>query len=77
MEGYLDQAIAYYRVSTQRQGRSGLGIQAQRSAVQRFAEAERITIITEYVEAESGKGSDALVRRPQLKDNTNKNNIPE
>ena len=63
----MGQAIAYYRVSTQRQGRSGLGIEAQRSAVQRFAEAEGIAIIAEHVEAESGKGSDALVRRPKLK----------
>ncbi len=63
----MDQAIAYYRVSTRAQGRSGLGIEAQRTAVQRFAEAEGITIIAEHVEAESGKGSDALVRRPVLK----------
>jgi len=38
----------------------------QRAGVQRFAEAERITIIAEYVEAESGKGADALDRRPQI-----------
>jgi len=67
MESDLDQAIAYYRVSTQRQGRSGLGIEAQRSAVQSFAAAEGITLIAEHVEAESGKGSDALLRRPQLR----------
>ena len=40
---------------------------AQRSAVARFAEAEHITTIAEHVEAESGKGSDALQRRPQLR----------
>ncbi|MBA3519709.1 MAG: recombinase family protein, partial [Rhizobiales bacterium] len=50
----------------QRQGRSGLGIDAQRTAVERFAETEGITILSEYVEVESGKGSDALERRPQL-----------
>jgi DNA invertase Pin-like site-specific DNA recombinase len=62
----MGRAIAYLRVSTQRQQRSGLGIEAQRAAVTRFAEAEGITIIGEYVEAETGKGADALDRRPQL-----------
>src|SRR5215204_6066890 len=62
----MNSAIAYYRVSTQRQGRSGLGIEAQRSTVTRFAEAEGITLLQEFVEIESGKGSDALDRRPQL-----------
>ena len=47
--------------------RSGLGIEAQRNAVARFAEAEGVTIIGEHVEAESGKGSDALARRPELR----------
>jgi len=62
----MDRAVAYYRVSTRQQQRSGLGIEAQRAAVQRFAEAEQITIIAEFVEAETGKGADALDRRPQL-----------
>jgi DNA invertase Pin-like site-specific DNA recombinase len=62
----MERAVAYYRVSTQQQHRSGLGIEAQRAAVQRFAEAEGITLIGEYVEAETGKGADALDRRPQL-----------
>ena len=59
-------AIAYYRVSTQRQGRSGLGIEAQRAAVARFAEGEGITVLQEFTEVETGKGADALDRRPQL-----------
>ena len=59
-------AIAYYRVSTQRQGRSGLGIEAQRAAVERFGETEDLTFIEEFVEVETGKGSDALDRRPHL-----------
>jgi DNA invertase Pin-like site-specific DNA recombinase len=59
-------AIAYYRVSTQRQGRSGLGIEAQKAAVARFAEAEGIAIQQEFVEVETGKGADALDRRPTL-----------
>jgi DNA invertase Pin-like site-specific DNA recombinase len=62
----MDRAVAYYRVSTRQQQRSGLGIEAQRAAVQRFAEAENITITAEFVEAETGKGADALDRRPQL-----------
>ncbi|WP_095081913.1 recombinase family protein [Mesorhizobium sophorae] len=62
----MSSAVAYYRVSTQRQGRSGLGIEAQRAAVARFAEAEGIGIVQEFTEVETGKGSDALDRRPQL-----------
>ena len=62
----MERAIAYLRVSTQRQQRSGLGIEAQRATIARFAEAEGLTIVAEYVEAESGKGADALDRRPQL-----------
>ena len=59
-------AIAYYRVSTQRQGRSGLGLEAQRTTVARFAEVEGIIIVGEFTEVETGKGADALDRRPQL-----------
>jgi DNA invertase Pin-like site-specific DNA recombinase len=47
-------AVAYRRVSTQQQHRSGLGIEAQRAAIARFGEAEGITIIQEFVEAETG-----------------------
>ncbi|MEH6717533.1 MAG: recombinase family protein [Aurantimonas endophytica] len=60
------QAISYLRVSTASQGRSGLGIEAQREAIARFAEAEGIEIIAEHVEIETGKGADALDRRPVL-----------
>ena len=59
--------IAYIRVSTARQGRSGLGLEAQREAVARFAAAEGFEIAGEFVEIETGKGADALDRRPQLK----------
>jgi DNA invertase Pin-like site-specific DNA recombinase len=62
----MPRAVAYYRVSTQRQGRSGLGIEAQRAAVARFAEAEGMIILQEFTEIETGKGADALDRRPQL-----------
>ena len=59
--------IAYLRVSTDRQGRSGLGLDAQREAIARFAKNEGLTIIAEFVEVETGKSSDALERRPQLR----------
>src|SRR4249919_1794096 len=59
--------VAYYRVSTQKQGRSGLGLEAQRRAVTAFAKAEGFEIVSEFTEVETGKGSDALDRRPQLK----------
>src|SRR6201988_4386649 len=62
----MEAAVAYYRVSTRQQQRSGLGVEAQRATVARFAEAEQFTIIAEFVEAETGKGADALDRRPQL-----------
>jgi DNA invertase Pin-like site-specific DNA recombinase len=58
--------ISYVRVSTQRQGRSGLGLEAQRENIAHFAEAEGREIAAEFVEIESGKGSDALDRRPKL-----------
>src|SRR3954468_24424748 len=62
----MQHAVAYYRVSTARQGRSGLGIEAQKAAVHRFAEAEGFELVAEFVKVETGKGSDALDRRPQL-----------
>src|SRR3954465_3512222 len=62
----MKRAVAYYRVSTRQRHRSGLGIEAQRPAVARFVEAEQFEIIAEYVEAETGKGADALDRRLQL-----------
>jgi DNA invertase Pin-like site-specific DNA recombinase len=62
----MRQVVAYYRVSTERQGKSGLGIDAQRAAMARFVEAEGCELLGEYVEVETGKGADALDRRPQL-----------
>jgi DNA invertase Pin-like site-specific DNA recombinase len=58
--------VAYLRVSTVQQGRSGLGIEAQREAIARFIEAEGYSLAGEFVEVETGKGTDALDRRPQL-----------
>ena len=62
----MQHAVVYYRVSTARQGRSGLGIEAERAAVARFAEVEGYTLLAEFTEVETGKGADALDRRPQL-----------
>ena len=56
--------ISYLRVSTNHQGKSGLGLEAQREAIQRFAEAEGLTVSSEFIEVESGKGADALTEGP-------------
>ena len=56
--------VAYYRVSTQKQGRSGLGLEAQRKAVAAYAASQEMTIAEEFTEVETGKGADALERRP-------------
>ena len=55
------QFVAYYRVSTDRQGRSGLGLEAQQAAVRGYLGAS--APIAEFIEIESGKRND----RPQLK----------
>ena len=62
----MRQVVTYIRVSTAQQGRSGLGIEAQRAALARFVEAEGCEALAEFVEVETGKGADALDRRPQL-----------
>lgn len=62
----MRQIISYIRVSTGKQGASGLGIEAQREAITRFAATEGYEIAGEYVEVETGKGADAIERRPQL-----------
>lgn len=54
--------VAYYRVSTQRQGVSGLGLEAQRQTVHSFCESKKAVIIAEFTEIESGKKNN----RPQL-----------
>ena len=62
----MRQAIAYHRVSTHKQGRSGLGLEAQRDAILSFAAAEGFELVRTFTEVETGKGADALDRRPQL-----------
>src|ERR1700737_2925022 len=63
---WMPTAVAYVRVSTAAQGRSGLGLEAQRAAIKDFAEREGIEVEEWFTEAESGSGSDALEKRPQL-----------
>ncbi len=58
--------ISYIRVSTTQQGKSGLGLEGQREAIRRFAEANGMHVEQEFCEIETGKGADALDRRPQL-----------
>ena len=58
----MNKAIAYYRVSTDRQGKSGLGLEAQNETVQQFAIFKQWELIGEFTEIESGKKNN----RPQL-----------
>lgn len=54
--------VTYYRVSTDKQGRSGLGLEAQKAAVEAYAARTHATIVREFVEIESGKNDS----RPKL-----------
>lgn len=63
----MKQFVSYCRVSTQAQGRSGLGLEAQQAAVAGYVAAVSGTLVGEFVEVETGKGSNALERRPQLR----------
>ncbi|OZI09928.1 resolvase, partial [Siphonobacter sp. BAB-5385] len=53
--------VAYFRVSTQKQGRSGLGLEAQKQAVENFTYSKG-EVLTSFTDIESGKKND----RPQL-----------
>jgi len=55
--------VAYYRVSTARQGRSGLGLEAQRHAVQEYVKSKGGVVVAEYTEVESGRRHE---NRPEL-----------
>ena len=54
--------VAYYRVSTAQQGKSGLGIEAQQTAVKSYLNGGRWNLVAEFTETESGKRRD----RPEL-----------
>ena len=62
----MNPVVTYYRVSTTRQGRSGLGLDAQKERCSSFATLNSMEIVDAFTEVETGKGSDALERRPQL-----------
>ncbi len=59
--------VAYYRVSTSRQGASGLGLEAQRQAVMNYTSGRGETMLGEFTEIETGKGANALDKRPELR----------
>jgi DNA invertase Pin-like site-specific DNA recombinase len=59
--------IAYYRVSTNKQGQSGLGLEAQQAAVRAYLNGGEWSLLSEYQEIETGKGHDAIAKRPQLR----------
>jgi DNA invertase Pin-like site-specific DNA recombinase len=61
-ESAVQKIIAYYRVSTAKQGRSGLGMEGQQAAVDAFASRRGCEVLASYTEVESGK----LADRPQL-----------
>lgn len=62
----MKQAIAYRRLSKERNGKPGLGLEAQQAQIAAFAAAHGFEIAADFVEVQTGKGFDALDRRPQL-----------
>jgi DNA invertase Pin-like site-specific DNA recombinase len=62
----MREAIGYIRVSTQEQGRSGLGLEAQREQIERFCETGGFQIINWHTDTQSGKGNQSTNQRPGL-----------
>ncbi len=58
----MQPVVAYYRVSTERHGRSGLGLDAQRERCAVFAAQSGMEVVEAFTEVETGKGADALDR---------------
>ena len=61
------QFVAYFRVSTQKQGNSGLGLEAQEHAVSTYIKEGNSELVARFTEIETGKGANALEKRPQLR----------
>ncbi len=59
--------VSYYRISTTRQHISGLGLDAQRATVEQYLSGSTRTSVGEFIEVETGKGANALEKRPQLR----------
>jgi DNA invertase Pin-like site-specific DNA recombinase len=62
MPAHFGRFVAYYRVSTDKQGKSGLGLEAQREAVTNYLNGGPWTLVEEFIEIESGKRNN----RPEL-----------
>ena len=62
MSAHSGKFVAYYRVSTDKQGKSGLGLEAQRQAVLQFLDGGSWSLVGEFTEVESGKRNE----RPEL-----------
>ena len=62
MSAHFGKFVAYFRVSTDKQGKSGLGLEGQREAVMNYLNGGRWTLAGEFTEVESGKRND----RPEL-----------
>lgn len=63
----MSKAIPYYRVSTDRQGKSGLGLEAQQRSVRDFATASQFELLSEFIEVESGSRDKRPILRKALK----------
>jgi DNA invertase Pin-like site-specific DNA recombinase len=59
--------VAYFRVSTQKQGQSGLGLEAQEHAVSSYIKEGDSELVAAFTEIETGKGANAIEKRPQLR----------
>jgi DNA invertase Pin-like site-specific DNA recombinase len=62
----MQAAIGYLRVSTRKQGRSGLGLAAQRHEIEVFGPREAFSIKSWHQDVQTGAGADALLLRPGL-----------